>query len=274
MPAQLSEPHSAHIEAMFHYKDFVPDHSIERVVPTGHIFIIFELDGIPRHTFDNETLKPNATFTKVWISGQQKHYISISAEKNSEMFVIQFKTLGALPYFGKGIAGLNDRVVPAEEILGERILQLHEELLAAPDSQAKFDAATTWLNERFDPELNPPEELLEFAGTLAAHPSADISELAASYPKTHKHLISQFKQYSGLTPKAYHRILRFNDILQKVRQQQHIGWSDIAYQCGLSDQSHFIREFRHFSGFNPSEFIRLDFQDQEPNFFPLDREET
>lgn len=39
-PAPLIAPF---IESVFHFKDLVPDHSIERVVPTGHLFILFEL---------------------------------------------------------------------------------------------------------------------------------------------------------------------------------------------------------------------------------------
>ena len=118
----LQNPLKDYVESIFHFKDFMPDHSIERVVPTGHIFILFELDGIPRHTFDNETLKPNQTYTKVWISGIHKNYISISAPQNSEMFVIQFKPLGAFPFFHFPIERLNEKIVPAETILGKEIL--------------------------------------------------------------------------------------------------------------------------------------------------------
>ncbi|EPR68538.1 hypothetical protein [Cyclobacterium qasimii] len=49
-----------YIEAIFHFKDFMTKHSIERVVPTGNVFIIFELDGFLRNTYDNEILKPIA----------------------------------------------------------------------------------------------------------------------------------------------------------------------------------------------------------------------
>ena len=69
---------------------FMPDHSIERVVPDGHIYLIFELDGLTRHTYHNDDLSPKAEFSKAWLSGMHKHYISISAHQDSEMFVIQF----------------------------------------------------------------------------------------------------------------------------------------------------------------------------------------
>ena len=71
----------------------------------------------------------------------------------------------------------------------------------------------------------------------------------------------------GKSPKAN----KFNEILQKIRQQQNIAWTDIAYSCGFADQAHFIKEFKHFSGFNPMEFIQQDFHQDEPNFFPLDK---
>ncbi len=40
-------PWSGDVQAIFHYADFVPDHAVERVVPTGHVFVLFALDGQP-----------------------------------------------------------------------------------------------------------------------------------------------------------------------------------------------------------------------------------
>ena len=267
----LSEPLSTYIESVFHFKDFVPDHSIERVVPTGHIFIIFELDGMPRNTFDNETLKPNQTFTKVWISGAHRNYISISAHQMSEMFVIQFKPYGAYPFFHAAMEEFNERVVPAEEILGDEIFDLRARILEKDTSQEKFSVAEAWLNDRLDDRLIPPADLISFYQQIQSEPSASFPENSDGYPNSQKHLIDQFKKYVGLTPKYSQRIARFNEILQKINKKEKISWARIAYECGFTDQSYFIKEFKHFSGFNPQEFIKLDFE-QEDNFFPLDRE--
>jgi len=83
-----------YVESIFYYKNYNPEHRVERVVPTGNIFVLFELDNIPRNTYDNN-LNLNGTFLKVWVSGMHQSYINISAENNSEMLVVQFKTLGA-----------------------------------------------------------------------------------------------------------------------------------------------------------------------------------
>lgn len=269
--AILSSPLNQYIEAIFHFKHFQPDHSIERVVPTGHIYIIFELDGYERHTFDNESLKPNANFQKVWISGQHRNYISISAHQNSEMFVIQFKPFGAFPFLHFPIQQLTEQVVPTYDIFGNELTALRESLLKPETSPEKFAIAQEWLKQRYDEQKLPPSELIELLGQLQQAPVANHNELIESYPNTQKHLINQFKKYVGLTPKYYHRILRFNEILGKIRKKERLTWTQITYDCGYSDQSHFIKEFRHFSGFNPKEFIDRDLNNDKGNFFPLDR---
>lgn len=267
----LTKPLNKYIESIFHFKGFMPDHSIERVVPTGHLFILFELDGIPRNTFDNKTLEPNATYSKVWISGIHKNYLSISAPQNSEMFVIQFKPTGAFPFLHRPIHKLNNTVITAEKILGTEIIELHKHLRDATSSIYKFNIAENWLNNRLEENNCPNQELLNIFDKVTMQRIGEYKEAISSYSKTQKHLIDQFKKYFGLTPKNFQRIFRFNDLLQQIQHKQKISWSQIAYSCGYADQSHFIKEFKEFSGFNPQEFISNDFNKGESNFFPIDR---
>ena len=134
----IPETLEKHIESILYYKDLIPDHSVERIVPTGHIFIIFELDNIPRNTFDNKTLKPLNTFSKVWVSGIHRNYLSISAHQNSEMLVVQFKPGGSYPFLHCPVQELNDKVVLAEEIFGKEIIELRDKILVAENPQSKF----------------------------------------------------------------------------------------------------------------------------------------
>lgn len=262
---------SDNIDLIMHYKDFVPDHSIERVVPTGNTFLIFELDGYTRHTYDNETLKPNASYTKAWMSGMHKNFLSISAHKDSEMFVVQFKAGGAYPFINCWLEELNDSVVPAEQIFGNGVLELQQQLKQNTAPKDKFALVENWLNKKYNEQKQVPGELVKVLRQLQTEPVSNLQNIIKEFPNTQKHLIDLFKKYVGLTPKYYQRILRFNDILQRIQNMEKIAWADITYTCGYSDQSHFIKEFKHFSGFNPSEFIEEQ-HNQQSNFFPLDRE--
>ena len=261
---------NSYIESMFHFKEFMPEHSIERVVPTGHVFIIFELDGITRYTFDNKTLKRNKSFSKVWVSGVHKNYLSISAHNHSEMFVIQFKPGGAYSYFKQPINQITNQVIAAEEIFGQQILDLRRKLLKLYTAEEKFKAAENWLCSLFSKDKTPPEELLDFITSIHHNPTHKLSKMMSDYTKSQKHLIHQFKKYVGVTPKYYQRIVRFNEILQQLHQSKQVDWAQLAYQLDYTDQSHLIKEFKHFSGFNPEKFINKDYHKEEPNFFPIE----
>lgn len=259
------------IEAIFHYEGFKPDHSIERVVPTGHIFILFELDGYVRNTYNNQTLQPIAEYSKVWLSGAHRDHISISVHDDSQMLVVQFKPYGSHPFTHVSTETLNERVMPVQEVMGEGLLHLRDEMMETQNTDDKFSLIEQWLLDRFDQSRQAPVELREFIAELQAQPIIKLHDLVESYSSTQKNLISQFRKYVGLTPKAYQRILRFNDLLLKIKQQETFSWAEVAYECGYSDQSHFIREFQNFSGMNPDEFAKLGLNLLEPNFFPLDR---
>lgn len=267
----LKRPLIDYIESVFYFSGFKPDHSIERVVPTGHLFIIFELDGFERNTFDNKSLQPNGTFANVWVSGMHRNYLSISAHQNSEMLVIQFKANGAYPFLKVPIDKLNNKVISAQEIFGDNILELRNQIIRAEAIPEKFVTIEKWLLKRFDESKVAPKEASFILDQLQTKPISASKTIFATYPNSQKHLISQFKKYFGLTPKVYHRIFRFNEILKQIQNKQQLKWTDIAYEFDYSDQSHFIKEFKEFSGFNPQEFINADFHKDEPNFFPLDR---
>ncbi len=268
----LKKPLDKFIESIFYFNNFLPNHSIERVVPTGHIFIVFELDGFIRNTFDNNTLEPNGTFSKVWISGMHKNYLSISAHQNSEMLVIQFKPFGGFPFFHFPIHKLNNKVILAEEIFGNEILELRKQILTKPNSFDKFTIVENWLNAKCDLNKFPNDELISIVGQISSQALSKHTAIVKSYPKSQKHLIEQFKKFCGHTPKVLHRIFRFSNLLNQINKQQKISWSEIAHQSGYADQSHFIKEFKEFSGFNPEEFIDQELNQGEVNFFPLDKD--
>jgi len=81
----------------------------------------------------------------------------------------------------------------------------------------------------------------------------NIENVAARYGITSRYLQKIFLQYTGLTPKLYAKINRFQKSLVLVGRGD-LSLTSIAYQSGYFDQSHFIREFRSFTGITPSGF--------------------
>lgn len=188
------------------------------------------------------------------------------------MFVIQFKAAGAYPYLHTPMHALSNRVTPASELANANLLALRQELRDSATTAQKFSAAERWLDAHYRSDQAVPVGVADVIAALQAAPASEFAAAVSSFKGSQKHLIDQFHKYVGLTPKRYQRVLRFNEIFGHIQREQQLDWADIAARCGYSDQSHFIREFKHFSGFNPSEFIRERFDDSEANFFALDRD--
>jgi len=264
-------PLDRYIQSMFHYSDFIPDHSIERVVPDGGIYLIFELDGYTRHLFDVKTHEPTHTFTRAWVSGMQKKYMAISAHENSEMFVVQFHPGGASPFLRVPASTLNNQVVPAETVFGDSVFALHEALRAANSDAAMFDRATEFLMEHAQFDDSPARALVDdMVDAIRVNAGAHLKDIVATSGYSQKQAIHHFKNQVGLNPKAFQRIVRFGEILAAIKEKETVSWSQIAADCAYYDQSHFIREFKVFCGYSPKKFLTEQEDHPEVNFFPLD----
>lgn len=90
---------------------------------------------------------------------------------------------------------------------------------------------------------------------LMKNPATSVTELAGIACFSNKQFERVFYNCVGMRPKEYSRIVRFQKSLW-LMQNGHNGSIGISYLNGYSDQSHFIREFKTFSGYTPCRFIQ------------------
>lgn len=252
---------------MLYHKDYFPNHTMDKYLPDGTTNIIFELTGTPKFIFDNNTKKEKQKCSDVWFSGVLKDYITISST-SEEMIVLVFKPGAGFPLIRKSADSYSNKVVPAEEIFGESILELHSKLILPTSPKEKFLLIEEWLLNQFK-ENDFYTDIIQFAiNAIENSPSQiNITELAKKTGFSQKQFIQLFKKYVGITPKQFHRITRFNEILSVVENKEKISWTIIATDCGYFDQAHFIKDFQSFSGLNPKQYLS-DVGDY-PNYVPV-----
>ncbi|TVZ26066.1 AraC-like DNA-binding protein [Gillisia sp. Hel_I_86] len=83
-----------------------------------------------------------------------------------------------------------------------------------------------------------------------------ISNLSSSLKISKRQFERRFNTFVGIPPANYIRVSKFQKSLNLLLTGKYQKLSDIAYQFGYTDQSHFIKEFKSFSGFKPKDLSK------------------
>ncbi len=84
-------------------------------------------------------------------------------------------------------------------------------------------------------------------------PLEDISSELGLHPVS---ISKGFAKHSGYTIADWMRIIKVKQAVFMVLNSS-LSLTEIAYKCGLSDQSHMNRLFRHYIGFSPKKLRRI-----------------
>ena len=83
-----------------------------------------------------------------------------------------------------------------------------------------------------------------------------IKELLKELPLTERTLERNFRAYVGLSPKQFSKIIQFQSSLNKLTEAKFQKLIDIGFESGFTDQSHFIRTFKSYTGQTLSFYCR------------------
>lgn len=261
-------PLNRFVDYFFFYEGYNPSHSFERFLPDGNVELIIDLHDTPKFIYDNETLREIQSCHHVWASGVRTEPISLDAGKDAAMIVVYFKKGLAYPFFPLPMNEISDCVVDADLLWGNWFVALRERILETKDTTSRFEILEDALLEEFGSRLIQ-NSCVEYAvRRIVLQPDQiSFSRMSQEIGYSQKHFISMFKSLVGITPKAYLKIARFQKAIHEIEQRGTVNWSAISQDCGFYDQSHFINDFRLFSGFTPEQYLRR--KNETLNYVPV-----
>ncbi len=78
-------------------------------------------------------------------------------------------------------------------------------------------------------------------------------EIAASVNLSRAHLRYLFKAETGMSPAQYLRSLRMQEA-GRLLKTTFLGVKEVMYRIGVSDESHFTRDFKKVYGSSPAQY--------------------
>jgi AraC-like DNA-binding protein len=129
---------------------------------------------------------------------------------------------------------------------------LNEQLLNAENERDQIAVVTQFLSTRADasPRADPivTQALRLIHDNMA---STHVRHLLKLLNVSERQFERRFARTIGIPASLYLRIMRFQEAVRLMKAGRVERLSDMAYDLGYTDQSHFIKDVRKFTGYTP-----------------------
>lgn len=168
--------------------------------------------------------------------------------------IVCFQPYGIKSIFGLDASELTNTYADLNAVFKT---SLAERLYEARSFYDKVKILSEFFLNRMSENKKDPAKIQFITKALNTdHTAACLKNLGLELKISERSLERIVQSYIGIPPKLFSRISRFQSALNCLYHQPLCRLSDIAYTFNYSDQSHYIREFREFSGLTPKQFAR------------------
>ncbi len=189
------------------------------------------------------------------LSGIRDGPRTVSHSAGARVILTRFTETGAAAFWPEPLHLLFNSTVPLADIIGRRRLDPLEQQLAA----AIHSADAFLILERFfasELRARAPDPLIAAAVTQIRESIGGlrIHALARSLGLSQSAFERRFRRTVGTSPRRFASIVRFRHILRTRAEAPSL--TALAHAAGYSDQSHFIKDFKRFTGAAPESLFR------------------
>lgn len=225
---------------------------LQRVVPNGFIELTFHFADHLRKIKFREELQPG-----IIISGQKTGFFDVLPTGKTQMLSIQFYPHSAGLFFDLPMHELSNETLDLQDILGPIARELEEQLHDLSTLEQRINHIEHFLLGRLSRKTEYEWNRIVHNITLLNQSNGIITvkglaNAACLSLKQHERI---FKQFVGLSPKQYLKVIRFQYALFEHQQRPTQSLTQLAYSCGYYDQSHMINDFRKLSGITPRQYF-------------------
>src|SRR3954471_19751108 len=235
-----------HVLGYLGYREWLPQPFRRLEVPSGevHVIVSFGPRGRVPAPVQSFVAAPHTEHTIVDFDAEQ-HGIEI-----------RLTPIGTHLLLGVPMHELADRVTPIEDLLGPVGAELPERLWEARTWPQRFALLDRLIAARLAEARAPaPEVEPAWSRLLGTHGAAPVEGLAEEVGWSRRYLLARFREHTGLPPKVFARILRFQRAAKLLADPHGPSLAEIALDCGYYDQAHLNRDFRAFAGRTPLELM-------------------
>lgn len=220
----------------------------------------FYADGFPGLIFCEEAgqmhvLPQDKLMPQLFLFGMTIHPVELRMAGAYRFIAIQLFPFVLKSFFGLSPERLNDDCYDlTQQPAGARLLDALRKTQEPQQWKTFLSAYLQQLAEEkraaVDPQIATAIRLI-----LEAEGLAPVKTIRDAVSMTERTFERNFRAHTGVTPKQFVSMIRFQRSFGEVRRNDFDRLTGIVYRNGYADQSHFIRVFKSFTGKTPSQFL-------------------
>lgn len=254
--ARPSSPALARFVESFHFYDNEPQAmTFERSLPSGNVDLMVNLFENEFRTYREPDVATVCRTHGAVLGGPRSQSTVIDTLEQRCLVTVSFHFGGAAAFFKTPLSETQNHLVELDQLWGRDGAVLRERLLETRTPEAKFQILEAVLLKHLvrteDPDLAMP------AAARALERGMRVSEVSSRLGFLPKTFLRRFEKQTGLTPKRFSRLRRFQRLLRSIPDPATADWAELAVDHGYVDQAHLIHDFRELAGMTPAVYRPL-----------------
>lgn len=259
MRLQNIEPHpllNRYIEKLwvFESNGRMPSGDMKLIVPNGCIKLVIPFrNGLSGKINEWHHLSKENSITLIGMTDVPS---IVDVEDNSPSGTIgfQFSPIGAYRFFHISQSEIKNQIHPLTDILGNIAKALEEQICNAEGINGKINLLQQFLLKQLAHRNG--DDIFDFCIQKIALTKGRISikELERETGFSSRWLNIKFQEKVGISPKNLSSIIRFQQFYQALTKSSENNFFKKEFYDYYYDQSHFIKDFKRFTGFPPTKF--------------------
>jgi len=253
------------------FQSIPPEKSISLFVKTIWIFesadtrintnLPFFADGCPglmfQQTENGLTVNPHKKLMPVlFLYGQTITPIELQISGAYQLIIFQLFPFVLKSFFNVTPQSINNNCYDLTQVKEFDISSFSQQLISHKKIEERIESITALLLRFF----HAKKQTLDFKikqvieNIIATKGQKKINSIAEDLKIKQRTLERRFLSETGILPKQFAKIIQFQSSLEQLTIKDYIKLSDVVYENGYSDQSHFIKVFKAYTGKTPKAF--------------------
>lgn len=224
-----------------------------KLLPVSNVDFILNLSSPIKYLIDEKT---EIVPTGFHFNGiRDKHYF-ISQTGRLRVIGISFFSTGLFPIFKMPISEFKNKTIDLDLAISNFTESIMNKINESQSIPKVISIIENELIQKVDMSFIPKKEILKIVDVFSENINDfNIKSLCNEYGINQRRLERIFNKYIGISPKLFYRISRFQQIINQIERISEENFTAIAYNNNYYDQTHFIKDFKLFTGSTPVDFF-------------------